>query len=73
MKIPIVYLCGVVWWAIKAEPLPPEGSGEARRASGAAASPLAAVATAPGRAPPRTARVAAETRSPCTAVAACVR
>lgn len=26
MKIPIVYLCGVVWWAIKAEPLPPEGA-----------------------------------------------
>jgi hypothetical protein len=26
MKIPIVYLCAVVWWAIKAEPLPPEGA-----------------------------------------------
>jgi hypothetical protein len=24
LKIPIVYLCVVVWWAIKAEPLPPE-------------------------------------------------
>ena len=24
LKIPIVYLCVVVWWAIKAEPLPPD-------------------------------------------------
>lgn len=24
LKIPIVYLCVVVWWAIKAEPVPPE-------------------------------------------------
>lgn len=24
LKIPIVYLCVVVWWAIKAEPLPAE-------------------------------------------------
>ena len=24
LKIPIVYLCVVVWWAIKAEPSPPE-------------------------------------------------
>jgi len=23
LKIPIVYLCVVVWWAIKAEPAPP--------------------------------------------------
>jgi hypothetical protein len=23
-KIPIVYLCGVVWWAWRAEPRPPE-------------------------------------------------
>ena len=27
LKIPIVYLCVVVWWAIKAEPLPPELAG----------------------------------------------
>jgi hypothetical protein len=27
MKIPILYLCWVVWWAIKAEPRPPEGAG----------------------------------------------
>jgi hypothetical protein len=26
MKIPIVYLCAVVWYAIKAEPRPPEGA-----------------------------------------------
>jgi hypothetical protein len=24
LKIPIVYLCAVVWWAIRAEPLPEE-------------------------------------------------
>ena len=24
LKIPILYLCAVVWWAIKAEPNPPE-------------------------------------------------
>ena len=27
LKIPVVYLCGVVWWAIKAEPRPLEGAG----------------------------------------------
>lgn len=27
LKIPIAYLCWVVWWAIKAEPRPPEGAG----------------------------------------------
>ena len=26
LKIPIVYLCAVVWWAIKAEPLPEDGA-----------------------------------------------
>ena len=25
LKIPIVYLCWVVWWAVKAEPKPEEG------------------------------------------------
>ena len=24
LKIPIVYLCVVIWWAIKAEPTPPD-------------------------------------------------
>ena len=27
LKIPVVYLCAVVWWAIKAEPQPLEGAG----------------------------------------------
>jgi len=27
LKIPIVYLCAVVWWAIRAEPRPLEGAG----------------------------------------------
>ena len=27
LKIPVVYLCAVVWWAIKAEPRPHEGAG----------------------------------------------
>jgi hypothetical protein len=26
LKIPIVYLCAVVWWAIRAEPRPYEGA-----------------------------------------------
>jgi hypothetical protein len=26
LKIPIVYLCWVVWWAIRAEPRPEEGA-----------------------------------------------
>jgi hypothetical protein len=26
LKLPIVYLIGVVWWAIRAEPRPPEGA-----------------------------------------------
>jgi len=27
LKIPVVYLCAVVWWAIRAEPRPLEGAG----------------------------------------------
>ena len=27
LKIPVVYLCIVVWWAIRAEPRPLEGAG----------------------------------------------
>jgi hypothetical protein len=27
LKIPVVYLCVVVWWAIRAEPEPLEGAG----------------------------------------------
>ncbi|MDQ3067269.1 MAG: hypothetical protein M3R12_09000 [Actinomycetota bacterium] len=26
LKIPVVYLCAVVWWAIRAEPEPLEGA-----------------------------------------------
>lgn len=26
LKIPVVYLCWIVWWAIKAEPTPEEGA-----------------------------------------------
>jgi len=26
LKIPVAYLCAVVWWAIRAEPLPLEGA-----------------------------------------------
>jgi hypothetical protein len=26
LKLPVVYLCGVVWWAIRAEPEPLEGA-----------------------------------------------
>jgi hypothetical protein len=26
LKIPVVYLCAVVWWAIRAEPLPDDGT-----------------------------------------------
>jgi hypothetical protein len=31
LKIPIAYLCYVVWYAIKAKPLPPEGAGVTAR------------------------------------------
>lgn len=27
LKIPVVYLCWVVWWAVRAEPRPLEGAG----------------------------------------------
>jgi hypothetical protein len=27
LKIPVVYLCWVVWWAVRAEPHPLEGAG----------------------------------------------
>ena len=26
LKIPVVYLCAVVWWAVHAEPRPPEAA-----------------------------------------------
>jgi hypothetical protein len=31
LKIPILYLCGVVWYAIKAQPRPGEGAGVTAR------------------------------------------
>jgi hypothetical protein len=31
LKIPIVYLCAVVWWAIKAEPKPADGAATRER------------------------------------------
>ena len=27
LKIPVVYLCWVVWWAVRAEPRPLQGAG----------------------------------------------
>lgn len=33
LKIPIVYMCLVVWWAIKAEPRPEAGAGLVARVS----------------------------------------
>jgi hypothetical protein len=33
LKIPIVYMCVVVWWAIRAEPRPEEGAGLVARVS----------------------------------------
>ena len=29
LKIPVVYLCAIVWWAIRAEPGPVDGTGGA--------------------------------------------
>jgi hypothetical protein len=26
LKIPVAYLCAVVWWAVRSEPRPPEGA-----------------------------------------------
>ena len=40
LKIPVVYLCWVVWWAVRAEPEPLEGAG--RLVSPFRASPTAA-------------------------------
>jgi hypothetical protein len=31
LKIPIVYLCGVIWYAIKAKPVPGAGAGVTAR------------------------------------------
>lgn len=34
LKIPVVYLCLVVWWAIRAEPRPAEGAANPARLPG---------------------------------------
>ena len=31
LKLPIVYLCLVVWWAVRAEPRPPQGAANPAR------------------------------------------
>ena len=55
LKIPIVYLCAVIWWAIKAE----------RRAGGArGARPGAAIPSSAARWQPPSGRVAAGPRGP---------
>jgi hypothetical protein len=33
LKIPVVYLCAVVWWAVRAEPRPLEGAAQTVSAS----------------------------------------
>jgi hypothetical protein len=42
LKIPVVYLCAVVWWAIRAEPRPLEGAGRP-------AAPLPVAPSSPAR------------------------
>ena len=71
MKIPILYLCWVVWWAIKSEPRPEEGaalvaaipldspdSGVRRRRRGPPRPRPARPHGGPSRVYPRTARAA---------------
>jgi hypothetical protein len=36
LKLPIAYLVGVVWWAIRAEPRPLEGAGRVAQPVGSA-------------------------------------
>ena len=31
LKIPVVYLCAVVWWAVRADPRPPEAAANPAR------------------------------------------
>jgi hypothetical protein len=47
LKIPVVYLCAVVWWAIRAEPDPLDGAG--RPAVLAPVLPPEPTQTEPGR------------------------
>ena len=50
LKIPIVYLCAVVWWAVRAEPRPLEG---ALRAAELPTSPMRPWRRRPSRPGPR--------------------
>ena len=71
LKLPVVYLCCVVWWAIKAEPRPEEGAAtrvaldpEPPCPGGAAAPHSAARPAAARSAAPRAARSAAPAPPP---------
>ena len=67
LKIPVVYLCAVVWWAIRAEPRPLEGAGRLRSL---APRPRAATGDAPDVAAVRAAaRPAARRARPARRVA----
>ena len=57
LKIPVVYLCAVVWYAIRAEPLPPRAGRQARVAADGPSAGRARLA-ATGTPPPRSARLA---------------
>jgi hypothetical protein len=70
LKIPLVYLCLVVWWAIKAEPRPPEPAtlvraGELEPSGPAGPRPSRRLHPRPRRGPTRT-----YPRTPRTAAAA---
>ena len=53
LKIPIVYLCFVVWWAIKAEPKPLEGAARLVEPTPPRWSPSAGLRLGPHRRGPR--------------------
>lgn len=48
LKIPIAYLCLVVWWAVKAEPRPLEGAGRLVEPTDPLAPPLRGLRARPG-------------------------
>jgi hypothetical protein len=53
LKIPIVYLCLVVYWAVKAEPEPPEHAVVRHELPGPAPDPRPSPRTQSRRPPPR--------------------
>ena len=65
LKIPVVYLCWVVWWAIRAEPEPLEGAGRLAPVlpTGARVRLAAATARAASARPPRPARRGTQRRT----------